>query len=94
MRLPKPIFYVISALYPVLVFACLVLLHVPVRIFSLFVIVIAAAYFLVATQHRSKKTMRLFVSSGLLLAAGFVCLITGSALFLKCYPVVISAIFL
>ena len=94
MRLPKPIFYVISALYPVLVFACLVLLHVPVRIFSLFVIVIAAAYFLVATQHRSKKTMRLLVSSGLLLAAGFVCLITGSALFLKCYPVVISAIFL
>ena len=94
MRLPKPIFYVLSALYPVLVFACLVLLHVPVRIFSLFVIAVAAAYFLAATQHRQKKTMRLLVSSGVLLAAGVICLVTGSPLFLKCYPVVISALFL
>ena len=61
----------------------------------MFVIVIAAVYFLTATQDKDKKkTARLLVSSGLLLAAGVVCLLTGSAIFLKFYPVVISAIFL
>ena len=91
----KPLFYILSALYPILVFTCLVVLKVPVRTFSLFVIVIAAAYFLTATQGKDKKkTARLLISSGLLLAAGLVCLITGSALFLKFYPVLISGIFL
>ncbi len=91
----KPVFYILSALYPILVFTCLVVLKVPVRIFSLFVIVIAAAYFLTATQDKDKKkTARLLISSGLLLTAGIICLVTGSTIFLKCYPVVISAIFL
>ena len=91
----KPLFYILSALYPILVFTCLVVLKVPVRTFSLFVIVIAAAYFLTATQGKDKKkTARLLISSGLLLAAGLVCLVTGSALFLKFYPVLISGIFL
>ena len=93
--MPKIFFYVLSAVYPLLVFTCLVILKVPVRIFSLFVMVIAAVYFLAATQDKDKKkTARLLISSGLLLAAGVVCLITGSAIFLKLYPVVISGIFL
>lgn len=67
----------------------------PVRVFSLFVVAVGAMYFLAATQDKEKKkTARLLVSSGLLLAAGVVCFVTGSALFLKLYPVVISGIFL
>ena len=91
----KPVFYILSALYPILVFTCLVLLKVPVRIFSLFIIVVAAASFLTATQDKKKGgRARLLLSSGLLLTAGLICLMTGSGLFLKFYPLVISAIFL
>ena len=93
--MPKFLFYILSAIYPLIVFTCLVLLKVPARVFSLFVIAIAAVYFLTATQDKDrKKTLRLLVTSGLLLAVGIVCLITGSALFLKLYPVVVSAVFL
>ena len=94
----KVLFYVISALYPVLVFTCLVVLKVPARAFSLFVIFIALVYFLAATggtgKQGQKRATRLLASSALLLAAGVVCLVTGSTLFLKLYPVLISAIFL
>lgn len=91
----KALFYVLSALYPVLVFTCLVVLKVPARAFSLFVIGIAGVYFLTATGGKDKKkAARLLASSALLLTAGVVCLITGSALFLKLYPVLVSGVFL
>ena len=86
---------VLSALYPLVVFACLVIFKVPVRIFSLFVILFAFLYFLAATGGRDRrKTARLFLSSFLLLAAGTACFITGSSFLLKFYPVCISGIFL
>ena len=91
----KALFYILSALYPLIVFTCLVVLRVPARAFSLFVIFVALVYFLFATGGKDKKrAARLLLSSALLLAAGVVCLVTGSALFLKLYPVLISGIFL
>lgn len=96
MRTPLKIaVYVLSALYPILVFTCLVVLHVPTRIFSLFVIFFALMYFLIATGGKSgKKSLRLLITAALLVGAGIICLITGSSIFLKLYPVCISIIFL
>lgn len=91
----KALFYILSALYPVLVFTCLVVWKVPARVFSLFIIFIALVSFLMATGGKDKKkTTRLLASAALLLAVGVVCLVTGRSLFLKLYPVLISAIFL
>ncbi|MCR5724121.1 MAG: hypothetical protein K6G80_03445 [Treponema sp.] len=91
----KILSYVFSALYPVVVFTCLVLFKVPVRIFSLFVIGFAFVFFLAATGGKDRRqTARLFASAALFFAAGTVCFITGSSLFLKLYPVCVSGIFL
>ena len=50
----KVLFYVIAAVYPVLVFTLLVIFKVDTRILSLCIIALAAAFFLSATG--SKKT--------------------------------------
>ncbi len=91
----KALFFVASALYPAIVFLCLVILKVPFRVFSLFIIFIGLVYLLSATgKGKFKENLRLFISAALLLTAGLVCFFTGSTLFIKLYPVLISGIFL
>lgn len=93
----------ISLLYPAVVFSCLVIFKVPVRIFSLFIVFIGLLYLLMATsgkgskesvQERIKKNARLFVCATLLLAAGIFCIATGRDIFIKLYPVLMNLIFL
>ncbi len=92
----KALFYVIAAIYPILVFTLLVVLKVDTKILSLCVIAMAAAFFLSATGSRktSDKKGALdwkpLLSSGLFLAAGLFCFITGKEFFLKLYSVVIN----
>jgi acyl-coenzyme A synthetase/AMP-(fatty) acid ligase/uncharacterized membrane protein len=94
----KVLFYIIAALYPVLVFAFLVVFKLPVRILSLCIIALAAAFFLSATGSRKKEQKkersvfdwRPLISSVLFLAAGLFCFFTNQTIFLKLYSVVIS----
>ena len=94
----KVLFYVIAAIYPVLVFTLLVVFHLPVRILSLCVVVLASAFFISATGSKKsdkdseKKALdwRPMVSSALFLVAGILCFIFNSDKFLKLYSVVIS----
>ena len=100
----KILFVILSVLYPLVVFSCLVIFHVPVKVFSLFVVFIALLYLLLATGGRGgesgglfarlKKNLRLLVSASLLLFAGLVCLATGQTLFIKVYPVLMNVVFL
>ena len=84
--------YALAAIYPVLVFCFLVVLKVPLRYFSVLVILMAGAAFLGATGNR-KNRLR-FLSAGLLGAAGLACLLGNSAIFLKLYPVLMNAVML
>ena len=99
----RVLFVLFSVLYPILVFSCLVLFHVPVKIFSLFVTFIALVYLLLATGSsdssgtiffRLRKNLRLLVSSSLLMLLGLVCFFTGQTLFIKLYPLLMNLIFL
>ena len=96
----KILFVILSILYPAVVFSCLVIFHVPLKVFSLFVVFIALVYLLLATggggnlSARLKKNLRLLASAGLLLFAGIFCLATGKTLFIKLYPVLMNLIFL
>ena len=93
----KALFYVIAAIYPILVFTLLVVLKVETKILSLCIVALAAAFFLSATG--SKKTSnkksaldwKPLLSSLLFLAAGLFCFFTGKEFFLKLYSVVINA---
>ncbi|MBQ0040224.1 MAG: AMP-binding protein [Treponema sp.] len=107
-RLIKVLFYAVAAIYPVLVFSLLVVFRLPVRILSLCIIVLAAAFFLSATaqvktsgidrtgenEKKAGLSWRPLVSSALFLAAGLFCFITQKTIFLKLYSVAISTIFL
>ena len=92
----KALFYVIAAVYPILVFTLLVVFKVDTKILSLCIVALAAAFFLSATG--SKKTgekkgaldWKPLLSSVLFLAAGLFCFITGKEFFLKLYSVVIN----
>ena len=92
----KALFYVIAAVYPILVFTLLVVFKVETKILSLFIIAMAAAFFLSATGSRKtgdKKSAldwKPLLSSVLFLAAGLFCFITGKEFFLKLYSVVIN----
>ena len=97
----KILFVALSILYPLVVFSCLVIFHVPIKVFSLFVIFIALVYVLMATGGRGerfsvrlRKNLKLLVSAALLLAGGIICLATGQTLFIKLYPVLMNLIFL
>lgn len=95
----KVLFYVVAAVYPVLVFTMLVVFRMPVRILSLFVVVLACAFFLSASGVRKsdgkseKKALdwRPMLSSALFLLAGILCFVFNKKIFLKLYSVVISA---
>ena len=92
----KALFYIIAAVYPILVFTLLVVFKVETKILSLCIIAMAAAFFLSATGSRktSDKKGALdwkpLLSSVLFLAAGLFCFITGKEFFLKLYSVVIN----
>ena len=92
----KALFYVIAAIYPILVFTLLVVFKVETKILSLCIVALAAAFFLSATGSRktSNKKGALdwkpLLSSVLFLAAGLFCFITGKEFFLKLYSVVIN----
>ena len=96
-KILKALFYVIAAIYPVLVFTMLVIFKVDTKILSLSIIALAAAFFLSATGNRktdaNEKTSldwKPFFSSVLFLSAGLFCFITGKEFFLKIYSVVIN----
>lgn len=96
-KILKALFYVIAAIYPILVFAMLVIFKVDTKILSLSIIALAAAFFLSATgsrkTERKEKTgldWKPILSSVLFLTAGLFCFITGKELFLKLYSVVIN----
>lgn len=101
-NLLKVLFYVVAAVYPVLVFTMLVVLKLPVRILSLFIMLLALAFFLSATEitktgnKNQKKALswRPLVSSALFLIAGLFCFLTQKTVFLKLYSVAISTILL
>ncbi|MCR4578929.1 MAG: AMP-binding protein [Treponema sp.] len=91
----RVLFYVVAAVYPILVFTLLVVFKVDTKVLSLCIIALAAAFFLSATGK--KKTgekgaldWKPLVSSVLFLAAGLFCFITGKEFFLKIYSVVIN----
>ena len=92
----KALFYVIAAVYPILVFTLLVVFKVETKILSLCIIALAAAFFLSATGSRKtgdKKgalDWKPLLSSVLFLAAGLFCFITGKEFFITLYSVVIN----
>ena len=98
----KIAFSILSILYPLVVFCCLVIFKVPIKVFSLFVVFIALVYLLIATGGsknepllvRFRKNIRLLASATMLLLAAFVCLVTGLTVFIKLYPLFMNAIFL
>ena len=98
-RFFRVLFYIVAAIYPVLVFTMLVVFKLPVRILSLCVVALAFAFFLSATGSRNsdaeseKKALdwRPMLSSALFLLAGIFCFAFNSKIFLKLYSVAISA---
>jgi len=98
---PRILFVILSILYPLVVFSCLVIFHVPVKVFSLFIVFIGLLYLLLVTGGageslplRLKQNLRLLASAGLMLFAGIFCLATGQSFFIKLYPVLMNLIFL
>ncbi len=96
-KILQVLFYVLAALYPILVFSFLVIFHLPVRLLSICVIVLASVFFLSATSQQSGKVAfdkRPLVTSVLFFLAGVLCFITNKTVFLKLYSVVVSLSFL
>ncbi len=97
-RFLKTLFYVVAAAYPILVFTMLFVLHLPVRVMSLCVVVLALSFFIGATGGRKSEKKsenkaldwRPMVSSALFLTVGILCFIFNSDKFLKLYSVAIS----
>lgn len=100
----KVFFYAVAALYPVLVFTLLVVLKLPVRLLSLFMIIAGASFFISAGAVRQKTekgkrpgaalSWKPFATSGLLIAAAAVCFVTQKSVFLQCYSVAVNAVLL
>ncbi|MCR5764078.1 MAG: AMP-binding protein [Treponema sp.] len=90
----KILFFILSALYPVMVFTMLVVFKLPVRILALCMMALGFAFFLNATGRGKGVKGRSVVPSVLFLLAGTVCFVSNQAIFLKLYSVAISATFL
>ena len=91
-KILKALFFVVSALYPILIFTLLVIFKVDIKILSLSIIVLAGAGFLSVTGIRKtdknekiKLDWKPMLSSMLFLSAGLFCFITGKEFFLKIY---------
>ncbi|MCR5290033.1 MAG: AMP-binding protein [Treponema sp.] len=91
-KLLKVVLSVTTVLYPCIVFLLLVVLQVPLRIFSLCVMVLACVTFLHATNQTIQ--WKLLGSSALFLCVGLLCFFTNQSIFLKLYPVAVSITFL
>ena len=89
-------FYVISILYPILVFTLLVIFKLPLKLLSLCVIALAAALFVSVSAKNKEKNLdwKPLATSILFFLAGLLCFLTDEAIFLKLYPVAINLIFL
>lgn len=93
----KVLMAILGIAYPIIIFTCLVIFKLPVRIISLCVIVLGAALFISITgsqKEGQKFDFKPMLSCFLFLTAGIVCFITQKVIFLKLYSVVISAVFL
>jgi uncharacterized membrane protein len=93
--IPKVLFFIASALYPVLVFYFLVIRKTPLRFFSLFVAAFALIVFITGTSQRKKnKGVPFLWNSALFLGLGGLCFIVNSAIVLKLYPLLMNILFL
>ena len=96
----KVFLYIGAAVYPLFVFLGLVVLKLPVRVFSLCIVSVAAVYFLFATGSRGSAKKRNILdyrpvaASFLLISAGLVCFFTQQTIFLKLYSVIINGMLL
>jgi len=95
-QVSKAFFAIAAVLYPAFVFYFLVVRKTPLRLFSLFIAAFALVAFITRTSSsKGKAGGNSFVwTSLLLLAVGLVCFITGSALILKLYPLLMNILFL
>jgi hypothetical protein len=64
----KVFFYIAAAVYPALVFFFLVVLKIPLRSFSIFVILAGFAYFLLGTREKGAAKKKRVFSGGSFLA--------------------------
>ena len=87
-------FYVLSALYPILVFALLVVFKLPLKLLSLCIIALAAALFVSVSAKKKEKKLewKPLATSLLFFLAGLLCFLTNESIFLKLYPVAINLI--
>jgi uncharacterized membrane protein/3-hydroxymyristoyl/3-hydroxydecanoyl-(acyl carrier protein) dehydratase len=95
-QVPKVLLYIAAVLYPAFIYYFLVIRKTPLRMFSLFIIAFAFLAFITRTSsEKGKNRGTSFVwTSLLLLGVGVLCFITGSALILKFYPVLMNVLFL
>lgn len=97
-KILKALFYVVSAIYPILIFTMLVIFKVDIKILSLSIVVLAGASFLSVTgikktgeKEKARFDWKPYLSSILFLSVGLFCFFTGKEFFLKIYSVIISA---
>jgi uncharacterized membrane protein/3-hydroxymyristoyl/3-hydroxydecanoyl-(acyl carrier protein) dehydratase len=88
----RVLLYILAAIYPILVFVFLVILKIPPRYFSIFIVFIAVVFFLGFTSQ--KKDRFRVLSAGLLGAAGLACFFSNAPIFLKFYPVLMNTVML
>jgi len=92
--IPKVLFFIAAALYPVLIFYFLVIRKTPLRMFSLLVMAFALLIFITGTS-RKKETggISFFWNSAVLLGLGGLCFFVNSAIILKLYPLLMNILF-
>lgn len=94
----KVFFYILLALYPILMFLALVILKLPLRILSLCIILLSFTLFISfnigVKGKKDKLNWRLLLSSLLLFILAIICFITQKTVFLRLYSVMINLTFL
>jgi uncharacterized membrane protein len=94
-RRMKYLFGLLIVLYPVLVFSALVIFKFSIRYLSVFIILLAIAYFLVNRHnYKGKHKALVLISPAILCCIGIICLITKSSLTLKIYPALADMVYL
>jgi len=82
------VFNILSVLYPVVVFFLLIVLKLPIRIFSLFILIFGLGYLGVSAlkgkQDKKKSERRVVVFSSLLFLLMAGSFITNSSIFIRC----------
>lgn len=87
---------VVSAIYPVLFFIFLIILKIPIRLFSLFIIALALFEFVIKFLKRKneKNPAASFLNSIFLFIIGVLCFIINTNTVFKFYPMLINIILL